>query len=121
MKYILYLSVGVILIAAGLVFVNIRNRDNVKPPTSLEENGLNICKSDSDCIYVPYNHCCTTFRAINKNYLDEYNSHPEWQGVDRQACIDIPCSSTAPFGEMDPASSRCVSDYDGIKGNSRCI
>ncbi len=48
--------------------------------TSITEDEIDFCERNSDCIDVPYTSCsCSTKRVINKEYLDEYNNHPEWQ------------------------------------------
>jgi hypothetical protein len=44
------------------------------------EADLANCVANSDCIVVPYSHCCgATKRAINAANLSAYESHPEWQ------------------------------------------
>jgi hypothetical protein len=49
-------------------------------PARISENDLAFCEGDADCIVVPYDHCCgSTKRAINKDYLNTYNDHSEWQ------------------------------------------
>jgi hypothetical protein len=46
----------------------------------ITEADLPLCLFTSDCIVVPYSHCCgATKRAINATYLSAYESHPEWQ------------------------------------------
>ncbi len=47
---------------------------------ALTEDELQHCKQNSDCIVVPYSHCCgSTKRAINKKHKLLYESKPEWQ------------------------------------------
>ena len=55
------------------------------------ENNLDICKFDSDCIVVDYNHCCgASKRAINKEYLVQYDNHSEWKTFnDPEICAVI--------------------------------
>lgn len=49
-------------------------------PEAISENDLAFCQRDSDCLVVPYSHCCgLTKTAINERFLDAYNNHPEWQ------------------------------------------
>lgn len=53
------------------------------PPADLQS-----CTQDSDCIVVPYRHCCgTTKRVIHRRHEAEYRNHPEWQKFDdAKAC-----------------------------------
>lgn len=45
----------------------------------VEERDIVVCEKDSDCIIVPYEHCCgSTKRAINRKYVELYFSKPEW-------------------------------------------
>lgn len=44
------------------------------------------CSRDSDCILVPYRHCCgSTQKAINKRYKAVYEANPAWQKFDDPA------------------------------------
>lgn len=46
----------------------------------VKESEIDICKQNSDCIVVPYDHCCgSTKRAINKKYKTIYFTKPSWQ------------------------------------------
>jgi len=112
---------GLILFETLLVTSTPFKKDATLQVKAPSEDVLNVCEQDSDCIYIRYNHCCVSFRSINRKYVDDYNAHPEWQGVDRETCIDIPCEPTALFEEIDTESSTCIRDYNGIKGNNRCI
>ncbi|MCL5783922.1 MAG: hypothetical protein M1142_01005 [Patescibacteria group bacterium] len=62
--------------------------ENQGQENKITQGNLDICQVDSDCIVVPYTSCCgATKKAINKKYLTEYNSHPDWQKFDdRQGC-----------------------------------
>ncbi|MFA6235843.1 MAG: hypothetical protein WC635_00840 [Bacteriovorax sp.] len=55
---------------------------------TIKESDIAICTKDSDCIVVPYSHCCgSTKRAINRKYKSLYESKPEWQKFDNpNAC-----------------------------------
>jgi hypothetical protein len=56
----------------------------------LTEEDLGRCTDDSECIVVPYDHCCgATKRAINAAHLDEYERHPEWQVFDDPATCAV--------------------------------
>lgn len=48
------------------------------------------CGSDADCTVVPYAHCCgATKRAINADFVDAYEAHPEWQRFDDPATCAV--------------------------------
>src|SRR5229473_671339 len=53
-----------------------------------EPADLAVCEKNSDCIVVPYSHCCgSTRRAINRRYEVEYSKHKEWQSFnDPEQC-----------------------------------
>lgn len=54
------------------------------------EADLNRCRTNNDCIIVPYQHCCgSTKKAINKKYLSDYNKNPEWQKFNKPVCANI--------------------------------
>lgn len=60
------------------------------------------CKSDSDCVIVPYSHCCgSTKRAINKKYEADYRKHKDWQKFDDPAQCAV--------------MGACISDKDKTK------
>lgn len=49
----------------------------------ITEEQISECKVNSDCIIVPYTHCCgSTKRAIHKKYESLYHSKKEWQKFD---------------------------------------
>lgn len=85
----------------------------------INEDELNLCSSDSDCVVVSYNHCCgSTKRAINKEYISEYNNNPEWQKYDNpETCAMIGiCAedSDVDFAEcddLDDGTKRCQLVY----------
>lgn len=67
-------------IGAFAVVCNTNQCSSTIDPEAISESDLNFCQRDSDCVVVPYSHCCgSTKTAINKRYLDAYNAHPEWQ------------------------------------------
>lgn len=55
------------------------------------EADLGKCEKNSDCVIVPYSHCCgSTKRAINKKYLKDYEKRPSWQKFDESStCATI--------------------------------
>ncbi len=49
----------------------------------IDEADLAVCHYTSECIVVPYSHCCgATKRAINMAHLSAYESRPDWQVFD---------------------------------------
>lgn len=96
--------IGVVVIFIGTLVYLVRdatstldsantNLTNLEPPPTpaptepakpvalpVVEQDLGLCEIDSDCLIVPYKHCCgTTKRAINQKWSDIYYGHPEWQ------------------------------------------
>lgn len=70
------------------------------------EDELVQCKTSSDCIVVPYKHCCgSTKRAINKKHKLLYESKPEWQKFNDE-------SKCAMIGMC--ASDKAVSDAECV-------
>lgn len=59
--------------------------------TTVKEAEISKCVKDSECLVVPYSHCCgSSKRAINKKFLNEYNKTPAWQKFnDPQSCAVI--------------------------------
>lgn len=48
-----------------------------------KESEITQCKKDSDCMIVPYRHCCgATKKAIGKKFLEDYNKNKSWQKFD---------------------------------------
>lgn len=56
-----------------------------------DEAEISVCSIDSDCIVVPYSHCCgLSKRSINKKFKTSYDSHPKWQNFhDSSLCSTI--------------------------------
>ncbi len=81
--------------------------------SSVTEADINICIKDSDCIIVPYRHCCgSTKRAINKKYKKLYESTPEWQVFYGPICNVIGlCASDAHINTALCRSHMCVLKY----------
>ena len=87
----------------------------VKPaPPPVTEQDLSLCEVDSDCLIVPYKHCCgTTKRAINQKWSDVYYGHPEWQTFDNKTLCAVigQCPSDAYIAtstcEVDGSVRRC--------------
>ena len=107
----------VLLLVFGVVILVLTLAD--RPFARITEDELSRCPDDSDCIYVAYEHCCTSVRAINREGRSEYDARPQWQGVDLASCVDIP-SGRVSFEDIDLESARCLLDHDGIAGNNRC-
>ena len=81
--------------------------------SSITEVDINICIKDSDCIVVPYSHCCgSTKRTINKKYKKLYESTPEWQVFYGAVCNVIGlCASDAHINTALCRSHMCVLKY----------
>ena len=77
---------------------------------NIKEEEIEICKNNSDCIVVPYRHCCgLTKRAINKKYKKLYESTPEWQVFYGPICNVIGrCASDAHINAALCRSYVCV-------------
>lgn len=78
------------------------------------ENNLESCNSDQECIIVNYNHCCgSTKRSINKDYLIQYNSHPEWQVFNNQSICELigQCLQDTNVTQSKCVDSRCQLVY----------
>lgn len=74
------------------------------------EEDIVKCEKNSDCVIVPYRHCCgATKRAINKKFLDLYNKSPEWQKFDNpQICaVAGVCLSDDKVKDAKCEAGRC--------------
>lgn len=67
---------------------------------------ISQCEKNSDCIIVPYSHCCgSTKKAIHKKFLKDYEKYPTWQKFDNPtACATI--GLCAP--DTDMKKTKCV-------------
>lgn len=75
-----------------------------------KEVDITQCKSDSDCVIVPYSHCCgSTKKAINKKFLDLYKKTKAWQKFDDpQTCAVVgACMSDAKVKEAKCEAGQC--------------
>ena len=82
MRRVALIVIPVIVVLVVIVYLQVIPGDSTEDVnvTEVEEQDLSTCRNDSDCIVVPYEHCCgSTKRAINEKYLNIYNSNPEWQ------------------------------------------
>jgi hypothetical protein len=80
----------------------------------ITEDDLGNCISATDCIVVPYAHCCgATKRAINGAYLDAYDSHPEWHVfTDPGVCAIIGiCPDDSAVTSATCVDGRCALVY----------
>lgn len=58
--------------------------------SQIDESLINRCTKTEECIVVPYTSCCgSTKRAINKEFLDEYQSTPAWQSFNRPEVCNV--------------------------------
>lgn len=57
---------------------------------AVKEADLGKCEKNSDCIIVPFSHCCgSTKAAINKKYLKDYQKNPAWQKFDNPSTCAV--------------------------------
>jgi len=83
----------------------------------VKETDITKCEADIDCIIVPYSSCCgATKKAINKMYLDEYNSHKEWQSFwDEKACAVMGiCADDSNVIDILCVVKQCQLKYSSI-------
>lgn len=119
MKKILILATSAIIVLVFSVYLGGRTgvmRDSVEELDRIEEQDIDICRSDFDCIVVPYNHCCgSTKRAIDKKYLELYQSKPEWQTFKGSCHLMGLCPDdshvTQAACERRNETSRCLLKY----------
>ena len=86
-------------------FIVSKNEDYTITEDGIDKVDISICVEDSDCIIVPYSDCCgSTKKAINKQYLDDYNEHPEWQVFNDPEICDL--AGRCP-NDSDVVSAKC--------------
>lgn len=73
------------------------------------EDMLDTCEVDDECMVASYSHCCgATKRAINQEYLGNYNNHPEWQRYDGDDCALMGiCRDDSEVTEASCEEGRC--------------
>lgn len=94
-------------------------KSSPKEARTITEADIDVCQDDGDCLVVKYQHCCgATKRAINREYLEEYNNHPEWQSFfDAAVCARIGvCPDDAQVSQAkcevyDEQTKRCRLQY----------
>lgn len=77
---------------------------------AVQESEITVCKQNSDCIVVPYSHCCgSTKKAINKKYLEIYNQNKEWQKLNNAGLCAVigQCLSDKNVNEAKCEAERC--------------
>ena len=77
---------------------------------AVTEEGLAICEKSSDCIVVPYRHCCgSSKRAINKKHRALYESTAAWQKFDDpgKCALMGACMSDKDMTEAECLGKRC--------------
>lgn len=53
---------------------------------------FDLCTVDGDCALVPYEGCCSSVLSVNKSFVSEYNTHPEWKTLGNDVdCAEIEC------------------------------
>jgi hypothetical protein len=84
--------VASIIIIAMSIFIymtsnNVPKTIKIEDYTNVKESEIDICEQSSDCVVVPYDHCCgSTKRAINKKYKTLYITKPSWQKFMDSGC-----------------------------------
>jgi len=82
-----------------------------KEQTEMRESDMTKCQADADCIVVKYSSCCgATKKAINKMYLEEYNSYKERQNFDEKACTVI-CADDSNITDAVCIDNQCKLKY----------
>jgi hypothetical protein len=112
----LFLIISVSLILSGCAG---SNSERVKQePIEDEKQLAKGCTENTDCMVVDYSHCCgSTKRAINKKYLDAYESHPEWQTFNGSLCAVMGMCrpdqnvKTAVCEEYSNGDKECALEY----------
>lgn len=75
-----------------------------------KEADITQCKADSDCVIVPYSHCCgATKKAINKKFLDLYKKTKPWQKFDDPGVCAVAgqCMSDVKVKEVKCEAGQC--------------
>ena len=85
-----------------------------------EPADLAVCEKNSDCIVVPYSHCCrSTRRAINRRYEVEYSKHKEWQSFNdpEQCALMGACPDDKHINKVRCRYNRCELIHPGAHKN----
>lgn len=78
----------------------------------LEREKSDLCTDSTECMVVEYKGCCSTLRAINKAYFEEYQNTPLWQSDDVD-CTLIQCKDLSQL-----TATECKADPLGVR---RCL
>ncbi len=62
----------------------------------IEREKSDLCLSDDECVVVEFEGCCSTLRALNKEYLEHYNNTPAWQKDDTD-CSQVVCEDISEY------------------------
>lgn len=79
-------------------------------PLAAKEADIGQCQKDSDCIIVPYRHCCgATKKAINRKFLEIYKKTPVWQKFDDPETCAVAgiCRSDEKVKEAQCEAGQC--------------
>lgn len=101
---------SVLLFCAASLSCHAKNSTPAPTASATQEQDIVKCEKDSDCIIVPYRHCCgSTKGAINKKFLDLYNKTPEWQKFDNQKSCAVMgvCMSDEKVKDAQCKSGQC--------------
>lgn len=80
------------------------------PAHAVTEAELAVCEKSSDCIVVPYRHCCgSSKRAINKKHKALYESTPAWRKFDdpSKCALMGACPPDKHMTEAECLAKRC--------------
>ncbi|TSC83505.1 MAG: hypothetical protein G01um101416_1238 [Microgenomates group bacterium Gr01-1014_16] len=94
MSKLTIIFLGILIVSSVYLYIHFVPKTAQEPaPTTndVKEEDIVKCVKDSDCLVVPYNHCCgASKKAINKKYESLYFSKPEWQSFnDQSVCSRI--------------------------------
>lgn len=94
MSKLALIVIGIFLLSSIFFYVRFVPKttpEQIPVESDIKEEDIVKCETDSDCVVVPYRHCCgSTKKAINKKYKDLYSQKPEWQKFDNpQTCAII--------------------------------
>lgn len=78
----------------------------------MEREKSDLCLTDDECIVVEYEGCCSKVRAINKTYLERYNTTATWQKDDTD-CSQVVCEDLSAYTQ-----TACRPDHMGAQ---RCV
>lgn len=76
----------------------------------ITESLIDNCEKTTDCVIVPYKHCCgKTKRAINKKYAELYSKTKNWHSFDDPETCEImaPCPDDSEVTKAACVNKKC--------------